>query len=302
MSVFFCRLADLILGIETPPGHTLSSRNVDGFQTEPIQPDILFRFHPQDIGSLRAISQVKEEIETLSRQFRCFNGHWGVPFLAAGNLRRLLRSMQTDADLVTLELLDSIVRIQNFSARTLDVFHPGDLSADAIFNRQGEFFLAPFLARFQAMILHGSAVVRGERAVLFLGPDAAGKTTAATSQSTGPILCDDQVILRWDNECFHAFGTPWGRIYQSAVTAPLGALILLEKADDFSLTPVSPIEMFTHIWDEHPYYHLPLPLKFRPEAFDLVHRLCRSVPLFRMRFGIRSIDWSAIDQVLARLT
>jgi hypothetical protein len=302
MACVLSQIAQLILEIETDHKQADSPRHLSGFETEPAKPAISFRFHPLDPSSLGISPEIERDIERLSHQFRCFNGHWGVPFLAAGKLRELLGSMQTESDSVSLELLDKVVRIQNFRKNTLDIFHLAQASADAIFTYKGEFYLAPFLSRFQAMILHGSCVVRNEKAVLFLGPDGAGKTTVATSQTSGPILCDDQVILRWEEGRFQAYGTPWGRIFQAFGSAPLGALILLEQADGFSLTPISPREMFTYIWDEHPYYHLPLPVKFRTQAFDLVHRLCRSIPLFRMRFGLRNIDWPVIDQVLVRLT
>ncbi len=87
---------------------------------------------------------------------------------------------------------------------------------------------------------------------MFLGPDGAGKTTAATLPPAGPILSDDQVVLRLEHDQFTAHGTPWGRWVCPGLSAPVGALFFLEQAERFELVPLAPGGTLSALWGRHP--------------------------------------------------
>ena len=67
------------------------------------------------------------------------------------------------------------------------------------------------LAREGGVILHSSAVLTGEEALLFCGPSGAGKSTIADFflDRGYTVLNDERVIIRKTNDNFTAFGTPW---------------------------------------------------------------------------------------------
>jgi len=301
MTSVFYRIADLILKVETDKEPSISRQDMSSFETKNTSPDIIFRFHPQDPSILDLTPTMQKEIDTISHRYFCFNGHWDSPFLRSGAVRRLLTTDRMNPADVSLESLESTLRILDFANNTQDIFHIPAFQSETFFRYRGEFYLAPLLARFDAIILHSASVVRKERAAVFLGHDGAGKTTVATSPPSGPILCDDQVIIRKKQEGFFVHGTPWGRIFDASLSAPLGALFLLEQAEAFSLTPFNPKMLLEHIWAEYPYYHLPLPIKLRNIAFTMVCTLCHSTPVYLMRFGKDNVDWDAIDAVMMGL-
>ncbi len=298
MSSVFYRMGDLKIGVEADDLAILFKGPVRSFETDCSRPDISFRFHPLNPLSLDPTQVEREEIAQLAHRFRCFNGNWNSPFLAALELRRLLDDPCLSADSVSLELLDSSLRLLDFGRCTQDIFHLPEMASGTLFAFRGEFFLAPFLAAFNAVILHSSCVVRGGRAAVFLGHDGAGKTTVAASAPWGDILCDDQVILRRDGSRHMAYGTLWGRTFQAGGHAPVGALFFLEQSDHFALTEISPLVAMKYLWTEYPYYHFPLPLKLCSQAFDVMLGLSRQIPAYLMRFGRGDICWESIDRVI----
>ncbi len=68
------------------------------------------------------------------------------------------------------------------------------------------------LARRRGAILHGCAVAREGRGVIFAGESGAGKSTLARLWAKEPgveILSDDRAVVRRQNGAFRLYGTPW---------------------------------------------------------------------------------------------
>lgn len=95
----------------------------------------------------------------------------------------------------------------------------------------------------EGLLLHASAVVRDDKAYVFLGRSGAGKSTIAKiSHGKGlHILNDDRVIVRKKNGRFFAFGNPWhgtfgkfeNRSYEMA------GLYFIHKNPEHKTTPLS---------------------------------------------------------------
>jgi len=162
----------------------------------------------------------------------------------------------------------------------------------------GPALLAPFLPRFDALIIHASAIVRNDRAAVFLAPDEGGKTTAVRLAPSGTILGDDQVIVRRRRGKFHAWGTPWGLHMNAAAHAPLAGLFLLKKAKRFFLTPLPARSLVPFIWGEikAPLAILPKPLK--KKAFNILCDITAAVPAWTLAFPRNHIDWHEVDLAL----
>jgi len=291
-------MGQIRLGIEAPADSMPQREKVLGFERCIGPPDLCFRFHPQPPPNGPWPEKIRSEIAGFSHHLRCINGNWDSPFLGLEKVRKRLHEAVPVSETVSLELLDTHLSVLDFHHLSLDVYHLPDVPSGTLFAYLGERLFAPFLVAFDGIILHSSCVVRKNRAAVFLGHDGAGKTTVAQSSSEGSILCDDQVILRRIEGQCRAFGTFWGRTFQASGQAPVGALFFLEQSDRFSLTPLSPLAVMKYLWTEYPYYHRPLPLKLCSRAFNLMLDLSRRIPAYLMRFGLDTIDWNEIDQVL----
>jgi hypothetical protein len=164
----------------------------------------------------------------------------------------------------------------------------------------GPAMLAPFLPRFDALMLHASAIVRDGRAAVFLAPDEGGKTTAVRLAPAGTVLGDDQVIVRRRRGRFRVWGTPWGLHVHARASAPLRGLFILQKARRFSLEPVPATELVPRIWEEikSPLSILPKPLK--KKAFGLLCDIAAAAPAWRLSFPKEQIDWDTIDEALKK--
>lgn len=149
-------------------------------------------------------------------------------------------------------------------------------------------------------MLHSSSSVLNNKAVLFLARDEGGKTTVMKSAVPRDVLSDDQNILKKEDGAFFVHSTPWSTFHNGPRKARLGGLFLLEKANEFSLDRIHPVDMLTYLWAEHVGYTLFLPKKLRVTAFDLLREACRSVPTYRMRFPKDYIDWDAVDRAMEK--
>lgn len=292
-------MGQISLGVQAPKDSLPLRQETLEFIQCAESPDICFRFHPHPIPLPTKDGKNLGEIHQISHLLRCHNGSWDSPFLALDDVQKRLHGATNFADHISLELLPNQLSILDFHHLTLDVYHPSDISSGTLFAYLGEYMIAPFLIPFDAVILHSASVVRHKRAAVFLGHDGAGKTTVAHSAKDAEILCDDQVILRRLGGQFTAFGTFWGRTFQAQGQAPVGGLFFIEQSDRFSLTPLSPLAVMKYLWTEYPYTHHPLPLRYCSRAFNLLMDLCLHVPAYLMKFGLRDIDWAAIDAALS---
>ena len=162
----------------------------------------------------------------------------------------------------------------------------------------GPALLAPFLPRFDALMLHASAIVRNDFAAVFLAPDEGGKTTAVRLAPSGTILGDDQVIMRRRRGKFHVWGTPWGLHVNAMKHAPLAGLFLLKKAKRFSLTPIPAHSLVPFIWKEINGTLSILPKPLKKKAFRILCDIAAAAPAWTLAFPRDHIDWKEVDLAL----
>jgi len=93
------------------------------------------------------------------------------------------------------------------------------------------------LSRGRGVLVHGCGLLHDGRGILLLGTSGAGKSTSARLWAQKPgvtILSDDRIVVRADadGEGYRIYGTPWhgDAGYESPVSAPLGAVFVLEQA------------------------------------------------------------------------
>ncbi len=70
-----------------------------------------------------------------------------------------------------------------------------------------------YLASRQGLLVHGAAIRDHDRAYLFIGYSGAGKTTMSqlwgSLEGDLSVLGDERIIIRCDEDGWHAYGTPW---------------------------------------------------------------------------------------------
>lgn len=151
------------------------------------------------------------------------------------------------------------------------------------------------LPAFDSFLLHSSGITINNRAALFLAPDAGGKSTALSLGNLEYALCDDYNILSMRNGMIEAHAAPWGRLCKGPITAPLGGLFFLEKANAFSINPIPANEGVARIWNENYRLYKNLDKKIKTKAFQILYDICHITPIYLMQFPIHYIDWEAID-------
>jgi hypothetical protein len=221
---------------------------------------------------------------------------------------KLLRSRQVQShlegamdhtDRLFVEMHSGAISIFDFEDNCADFFFLAGSAPDPGQRWFGPAMLALFLPKFDALLLHASAIVRHGRAAVFLAPDEGGKTTAVRLSPSGTIIGDDQVLVRRFGDGYRVFGTPWGLHIDAKLQAPLGGLFLLEKADRFALAPLSCRELVFSIWEETKNPISILPKELKKKVFGFVCEIAAAVPAWRMSFPKDHIDWEAIDRALA---
>lgn len=66
--------------------------------------------------------------------------------------------------------------------------------------------------RYNAFVLHASAVLLGDKVYMFSAPSGVGKSTHAAIWKRclgGRVINDDKPLIRLVDGVFHAYGTPW---------------------------------------------------------------------------------------------
>ena len=284
------------LEVEISSRHPLTALNADQFQlfrSAGKKKGIRVFFHSIEKKELTGRRLDPERDPLLSRA-----GRRGTrsPLLRSVHVQELLAAAGSHTDRLFVEMLPESLSVLDFKNNRADFFFmPGSGSTPAK-RWLGPALLAPFLPRFDALLLHASAIVRHGRAAVFLAPDEGGKTTAVRLSPEGTILGDDQIMVRRFKNRFQVSGTPWGLHIHGQALAPLAGLFLLEKADRFALAPLAARELAPWIWDElkDSLFILPKPLK--KKAFALICAIAAAVPAWRMSFPKDHIDWEAIDR------
>ena len=187
-----------------------------------------------------------------------------------------------------------------------DIFSPGDgafragnLSSLSMFPTD-QIWLAEVLADRRGCYVHASGMIIEGQGFLFVGHSDAGKsTTVEMLREEGEILCDDRMIIRRWPDGFRVHGT-WshGDIPQvSPASAPLRAVLLLEKASTNQLIRLNPREVVREL----PFFVVkPLvTATWWEKTLDLVGDVAREVPVYRLRLDRSGQVARVVKQLLA---
>ncbi len=206
-----------------------------------------------------------------------YQGHRGVVYLG-------ISSDESSVDPWSMAIFETD-HSQGTIYRKQEIYEKGGLGALTSLPTD-QILLARILADRQGCYLHASGIVMDGQGLLFVGHSGAGKsTTLKMLRGSGEILCDDRVILRRWTEGFKIHGT-WshGELPDvSPTSAPLRALLFLEKANVNELIPIV---------DKKERFHRVLAYVVKPlvdaswweKILPLAERIAAEVPIYRLRF------------------
>ena len=121
-----------------------------------------------------------------------------------------------------------------------EIFQKGNLHSLAMFPTD-QVIVARILADREAFYMHSGGVSLDNKGLVFVGHSEAGKSTMMKKlKGRAEILCDDRIIIRRWPEGFKIHGT-WshGELPDiSSASAPLKAVLFLEKSEENTLIPV----------------------------------------------------------------
>lgn len=165
----------------------------------------------------------------------------------------------------------------------------------------GQLYLTSLLSQGYGLTIHGCAIVRNGKGILFAGVSGAGKSTTARLWEDQPgikVLNDDRVFVRKVNSGFRVYGSPWPGEGGFAIpeAAPLERIFILKHASVNHTLPLTPIQSaaelvvrsFPPLWDQS---GMDFTLRFLDE-------LCRSIPCAEFAFVP---DASAIEYICGLL-
>lgn len=253
------------------------------------------------------------------------------PFVANGKADIGLRLHRGEPDILlqdkvfdcppiwTLFRHQGIIIIQLFSRRPdlkrILVLQPGLEQAELYFAKGSDRFLDPFhgpvmellmvnyLAQGKGVIIHGCAMARQGRGMLFVGESGAGKSTLATMwdrEEGVEVLSDDRTVVRKQGNEYWMYGTPWhGEAkYGSPRAVRLEHIFFLRHGAKHSIKQASEIEAVSKFLTcSFPPYWDPQGMDFSMELFS---DLAAQVPCEELTFKPERSVLDFIDESVSK--
>ena len=169
--------------------------------------------------------------------------------------------------------------------RSEALFRQGRLHSLTLFPSD-QILLARALADRQACFFHAAGVDISGKGLLFVGHSGAGKTTAATMlRNEGEVLCDDRIIVRrWlDGLRIHGTWSPGDLADISAASAPLSAILFLEKANANRLIPMTRGIETARLLAQYLVKSL-VTADWWEKILALIENMAQDVPAYRLQF------------------
>lgn len=169
-------------------------------------------------------------------------------FIFFNRMQPLLRQLTVDADF-TKGLL-----VGNFLEGDRGVCYPLPQDLEIV-------FYVNWLGKLGDLVLHASGIAVDGKGYAFAGSSGVGKSTLARKLNKNEnvtMLGEDQLVLRFLDNRFWIFGTPWHEdpLLCSPIGVPLEKLYFLEKNGINAKIPVTPMEGVTRLLQTAfiPYY------------------------------------------------
>lgn len=169
--------------------------------------------------------------------------------------------------------------------RNEELFRQGRLHSLTMFPSD-QILLTRVLADREACFIHAAGGVVDGKGLLLVGHSGAGKTTAARMlNQKWEVLCDDRIIVRrWpDGLRIHGTWSHGDLADVSAGSAPLSAILFLEKSDTNRLVPVRKSFETAQLLAQHVVRSL-ITVDWWEKVLALVENMAKEVPSYHLEF------------------
>ena len=201
-----------------------------------------------------------------------------------GIVTALVDFIEKEAEITLLSLGDDAIKKD-----TRDFFVLGD-----VFNH--------YALLNDKMVLHGSSIVYGGKAIIFSAPSETGKSThTGLWKKYYPetiLLNDDTPVVGEKNGEFYAWGSPWSGKTEinENISAPLGAVVFINRGKENKIERLSANEALPLLLGQA--RKIPI-RKDMEKATDICFALSRKVPIYRLWCDISQ---EAVETVKKELT
>jgi hypothetical protein len=272
------------------------------FMVLPINSDAQYSFFELKRKSLIANSLDAEETKSLRRTLK-FPKRWAFnPVFRSPIVREAIQPCLIEPELSHMSLSWNRMIIRNFSKNEFHFFYYPESKleiADPLFTARFRNLIGLSFVKHFGFLLHGAGAITKNGAALFLAPDEGGKTTLINKFNMNKILSDDQVVVRLVKNNFYLCSTPFGTMTCGPAKSKLGGIFLIKKSKQFKIMPANPNDILRFIWKESFFRTVVLPKTLRTRVFYLLYQLCRRIPGYYIHAPIDSLDFKAIDAVMA---
>ncbi|MCL4237695.1 MAG: hypothetical protein KJ047_05560 [Anaerolineae bacterium] len=175
-------------------------------------------------------------------------------------------------------------------------------------------FLFKYFTKDIGTFFHSAGIQIADHNYIFLAPSGTGKTTLSLRAQKGglPVLSDEMVFVSKNGGCFVAYSSPFGRITDGPLEAPLGGIFFLKQGTAARFSRINSSQALARAWQDSYYRDTVLDfsdqkLRFknrivtpaeRLKIFDLWHELFSTVPCFEMEFPIDFDDWHKLAELV----
>lgn len=162
-----------------------------------------------------------------------------------------------------------------------------------------QLFLSLLIPR-GGLVLHAASTSLASRAVAFVGPCGAGKSTAARLLG-GHLLSDDLVTVETVREGAIAHSTTFGGVSHGPASLPLAAIVFPRRGTGLELLRLSPLGAALRFKAGNWGFlcHVVPPLM--EPLLDTILKLFRSVPAWEMQFSLDTPPDAIRSMMLSRL-
>lgn len=189
----------------------------------------------------------------------------------------------------------------NFSYTYSDLTELFDIAPDlTAVNVCGHLF-AQGIRVYNGAVLHASTISYNGKAVTFTAASGTGKSTHTSLWKKyypeTEIINDDMPAVRCVDGTFYAYGTPWaGKTFiNKNICVPLHAMVFIERAEECSITEITPMEAVIRMMRE-------IPITVYKSQSDLLmdfyNKLFTTVPVYLLKCNISK---DAVDVVKEKL-
>ena len=146
---------------------------------------------------------------------------------------------------------------------------------------------AEYLFDRDTLLFHGSAIAVDGQGYLFTAKSGTGKSTHTrlwrdVFGERAVMVNDDRPFLQIGNQGVTVCGSPWSGKHglDANLAVPLKGICILERGAENQICPLSPADALPRLLHES---YCPMDPKKQPQFEQLVFRLSRSIPLWKMQ-------------------